>query len=327
MTCFFCFFSGVKAGIVAVAVAVSWNPKWRLGVQTQDKSELFLACSFDDEANHCHGNGWKSPFPFQLSHGKKTYFPLNPGCLMEILTMVYYHPHIIVSIIPCIPWTTRVFSIAQLKNAYLVQMWEIDPPKPSIFIHIYPHRFPALEFYRFEVLGFFPFEKFGCWFEVGAGRSRRWWDGCSSEKLQLSWLKSSCSSLVWMGPLEVVKENGETPIFSHDDKFSTKIMVLFLETKLYKNGGQGLPGFTISDRPTMAGCHIMSWQGHYITNPNNALLWRESQKLPYISLVWSSPTWCVKKKLVFKPIFSGMTFQLGRIPKKSDFHTTKVKVK
>ena len=149
-----------------------------------------------------------------------------------------------------------IFSTAQLQNAYLVQMWEIDPPKPSIFIHIYPHRFPALELYGFEVLGFFPFEKFGCWFEVGAGRSRRWWDGCSSEKLQLSWLKSSCSSLVWMGPLEVVavppffkKENGETPIFSHDDKFPTKIMVLFLETKLYKNGGQGLPGFTISDRP------------------------------------------------------------------------------
>ena len=74
----------------------------------------------------------------------------------------------------------------------------------------------------------------------------------------------------------------------------------------------------------IAGCHIMSWQGHYITNPNNALLWRESQKLPYISLVWSSPTWCVKKKLVLKPFFARMTFQLGRIPKKSDFHTTKV---
>ena len=30
-----------------------------------------------------------------VSHEKKTsYFPLNPGCLIGILTMVYYNPHI-----------------------------------------------------------------------------------------------------------------------------------------------------------------------------------------------------------------------------------------
>ena len=29
------------------------------------------------------------------SRNKSSYFPLNPGCLIEILAMVYYNPYII----------------------------------------------------------------------------------------------------------------------------------------------------------------------------------------------------------------------------------------
>ena len=53
---------------------------------------------------------------------KKTDFPLNPGCLMEILTMVYYHPHIIVkyifhcSITKCLPCSDVGDRSAQTIN-------------------------------------------------------------------------------------------------------------------------------------------------------------------------------------------------------------------
>ena len=59
-----------------------------------------------------------------------------------------------------------------------------------------------------------------------------------------------------MGPLEVVavppfskKKMVKLLFFPMMTSSLLKSWCFFLETKLYKNGGQGLPGFTISDRP------------------------------------------------------------------------------
>ena len=50
-------------------------------------------------------------------HKKKNcYFPLNTGCLIGILIMVYHNPIELCSIIPYIPYTTNVFHWSSLNN-------------------------------------------------------------------------------------------------------------------------------------------------------------------------------------------------------------------
>ena len=134
-------------------------------------------------------------------------------------------------------------------------MVSIDPPKPSTFSST------SIPTDSRPSKAFTPLRSRSSFQEV-VGPARSEMGRIFKKAASAEWLKSSCSSLVlestpgsldstpgsrWSNhvlPKMVVK----LLFFSHDDKFPTQIMVLS-ETKLYEHGGQGLPGFTVSDRP------------------------------------------------------------------------------
>ena len=161
-----------------------------------------------------------------------------------------------------------------------------DPSAQTIhiFIHIYPHRFPAFE-------GLHPASIFVRDRQVHGGG-----DGeVSTVMAQILMLILSFGWEFWkllVSPFFAQKMVVKLLSFFAMMTSSVLKSWCFRKSSYTRMVAKDFQGSQSVTDQRIAGCHIMSWQGHCNILPTQTMHYyyeAKSPKLPYISIVWSSP--------------------------------------